>query len=265
MFPKKRYYSTLEWFVTQFGSLDSELMKAFLTVTTRAMQGNAGSQWLLVPMLDLQNHHSDERLINTARFAENGVGFEIRSTKFIPAGSELYTHYWGDYTNFFFEEFGFVEDYPQRWRFDLQLTDEYFGDTDEKKSRTTTMIDVRIGRRGGNDDKSTPDDFHLEWMSDVPPNNKSSLVNFLRDELRRLQKLEQEYFDHGNHVPEVENLLIWKYHKAIVVAMKQILLEVSNGDNNEMGEREGVKKVQLEGINGGNHDPSCLNLPHLSQ
>jgi hypothetical protein len=98
------------------------------------MQENTGSQWLLVPMLDLQNHHSDERLINTARFSENVAGFEIRSTKFIPAGSELYTHYWGDYKNFFFEEFGFVKDYLQWWRFELQLTDEYFNDIDEEKN-----------------------------------------------------------------------------------------------------------------------------------
>jgi hypothetical protein len=263
MFPKRRYYYFFERFVTQFGGLDSELMKAFLTVTTRAMQGNVGSQWLLVPMLDLQNHHSDKRLVNTARFAETGVGFEIRSTKFIPAGSELYTHYWGDYTNFFFEEFGFVEEYPQRWRFELQLTEEYFSDID--KSGTTTVIDVRINR-GGNDDKSTTEDFHLEWLSDVPPNKKSFPANFLRDELRRLLKMEREYFEHGNNVPEEENLLIWKYHKAIVVAIKQILLEFSkNEDSKQMGEGEGVKEVHMEGINGNDHDASCVNLPHLSQ
>ena len=262
IFPKHRYYQHFEWFVTHFGGLDSELMKAFLTVTTRAMQGNVGSQWLLVPILDLQNHHSDEQLINTARFAESGVGFEIRSTKFIPAGSELYTHYWGDYTNFFFEEFGFVEDYPRRWKFDLKLSDDSVGDNDEDISETTT-IDVRISRRN-DDERIENEDFDFEWLGNIPSNNKPMVARFLSDELRRLQKMEQEYLDRGNNVPEEENVLIWKYHQALVVAMKQILLDLSKDDMEEKGEQEGIKNVYLEDIKG-DHDSSCLNLPHISQ
>jgi hypothetical protein len=254
IFPSQRYYQTFEWFVMMYG-LDSELIKAWFTVATRAMQGNIGNQWLLVPIVDLQNHHSDDEVINTARYAQSGVGFEIRSTKYVTAGSELYTRYWGDYTNFFFEEFGFIEDYPHRWRFDFNRD---IDNRDVVEIDEAAMIDIQISRVN----ITTGEDFHMKWLSKIP-SETSSIEHFLRNELIRLERMEHEYVENGNNVPAEENVLIWDYHKALVTAIKQVLNELSQHTIDD-GDREAVARGLKKDLNAKNNLHSCLNIQDMS-
>ncbi|KAG7352299.1 SET methyltransferase domain containing protein [Nitzschia inconspicua] len=214
--PPHHFDRNVEWFVQHYG-MHSDLMKAFFWVSNRAMQADTGNQWLLVPLVDQYNHHSDDGKVNTARFASRGNGFEVIATKFVQAGSELYTKYWGDHTHFFFEEFGFVEEYPQRWEFDLR----HVGGS---------VLEVRLSPI---QNATNPKQFLLEWFTDTPD---TASMDIMQRELMRLQEFERVYLkdlDSYHSVPKTEKDLILRYHRALMTALNQVVVAASAGERSE--------------------------------
>lgn len=224
------------------------VLQSYYSVVTRAMQANSGMEWWLVPLVDQHNHQSDDALVNTIRYASRGKGFEVFSTKFIPAGSELYTNYWGDYTSFFYEEFGFVEHYPQRWKFDFRRVGGAELDVRLSVRRNTTAATT-----------NTPEEdpfFELDWFTDTP--DEVSL-NIMKKEVARLQAFEQEkHHDEDSRnglISKSEWDLIWDYHRALSTTLQQILVASTNDkDTSQQGEC-------IPGEMAGN---ACLSYGHES-
>jgi SET domain len=213
LLPPHHLERNVEEFVRKHG-MHSRLMTSYYWTMTRSIQADTGNQWLLVPLVDQYNHHSDDRIVNTARFASRGHGFEVRATKFIPAGSELYTQYWGDYTHYFFEEFGFVEGYPRRWMFDVR----HVGGSE--------VVDVRLSQQHSQNatNNNHDDTMLLEWFSGHPSDKVT--MDILQQEFVRLQEFQREHLSHyegNNLISKQENDLIWEYHRAILTALDQVL------------------------------------------
>jgi hypothetical protein len=203
--PPQHVERNVEWFIQTYG-MHSHLLTAYFAVSTRAMQADIGTEWLLVPLVDQFNHHSDENRINTVRSASYGRGFEVRATQFIAAGSELFSRYWGDYTHYFLEEFGFVEDYPRRWKFDLRP----FGGIE---------LDVRLHHRKNT--TKTNDTFDVEWFSDSPGEVS---IDILEKELTRLLEFEKEHCQQSVSIPHTESDIIWEYHRALTTTVREVII-----------------------------------------
>jgi hypothetical protein len=251
--PPRHLERNIEWFVQQYG-MDAKTMKAALSVITRAMQANIGSQWLLVPFVDLLNHHSDINKVNTKRFAKSGTGFEIQASKDIKAGSELYTQYWGQWTHYFFEEFGFVEFYPQRWRFEfpIQEGDDHNGSADGAANER--VVDVELNQlRSSNSttsSKRNQREFDLKWFSEFPSDN---LVEMLQKELARLERFKRDFANvetyQGTGVPEEELALAWEYHGVLTTAIEEVVdatFFVDKNDPPSWQQQQQQQKLQLQ-------------------
>jgi hypothetical protein len=206
--PTRHIERNIEWFVQAHG-MHSRLLTAYFAVSTRAVQANVGNQWLLVPLVDQINHHSDNSKVNTVRYASHGRGFEVMASQFIAAGSELFSRYWGDYTHYFLEEFGFVEDYPRRWQFDMRP----FGGNE---------LDVRLRPRKN---ATTDDQFDVEWFSDSPDELS---IDILQRELTRLGEFEKEHYQQKHVVPHTESELIWEYHRALTTTVRQVIIAATS-------------------------------------
>lgn len=117
---------------------DNELAKAaFYQFTSR------DEDTLMVPFYDMHNHSNDPKKLNTISHKPRSPGkpFVLSATRNINPGDQIYISYtrcnrcwhdetYKDCTTFshyssadLFDLFGFVEDFPQTWAFDIKTTD----------------------------------------------------------------------------------------------------------------------------------------------
>ncbi|CAB9523537.1 expressed unknown protein [Seminavis robusta] len=92
-----------------------------------ALVAQRGWDIVLCPLFDLVNHHNGAKLNTESTSVYDPNGFKVRASKAIEAGEEAYSTYdkcldcgdtaayWG--TPEIFREYGFVENFPQRWIF----------------------------------------------------------------------------------------------------------------------------------------------------
>jgi len=112
--PAGRTHSHVDWYqrTCKNGKEMTDLdWKALIILVTRA------SDVGLVPMYDLLNHHNG--LINTKLEYDTERGLSIIARSDIPAGAAIYNTYaysGMESTVDIFNTYGFVEDYPQLWR-----------------------------------------------------------------------------------------------------------------------------------------------------
>ena len=176
-----------------------------------ALAAQRGWDNMLIPVLDLVNHHNGK--VNTENnSARAGGNIIVQASKAIKAGEELYTTYdeciecggtadwWG--TPEIFRDFGFVEPYPQRYHFLKQ--DISFKIDEIVKDDGTSELDLTW------------------WEGEQVPGEWG--IHFLRDEVKRLKKVAKDEFDAAREVvPENELDAILKFHEAITVAMSTAL------------------------------------------
>ena len=150
----------IDWFLEKAGCLAGKKMtdldfQAFKIDLTRSMTSG------LVPMYDLMNHHNGK--INTYIEGDDDEGgVSVLSLVDIPAGFPIYNTYGrsGEKpTNDLFGQYGFVEDYPQLWRWnDSELEQLAQEKEDHAYHRYVT--------RGDNDVNSDENPNHLgEWLN----------------------------------------------------------------------------------------------------
>lgn len=122
--PQGDTHHHVDWFKGEGGCIAGKEMTdldfgAFKIILTRAMDSG------IVPMYDLMNHHNGK--INTYIKEDGDGGVYVMSLLDIPAGFPIYNTYGrsgSQSTNDLFTTYGFVEDYPQLWRWNDSELDE---------------------------------------------------------------------------------------------------------------------------------------------
>lgn len=121
----------------------------------------------LIPMYDLMNHHNG--LINTILEADGKGGLSVIASTAIARGEPIYNTYarsgWESSIDVF-NTYGFVEDFPQLWRW----SDDYLEQISTEDDRHANH---RYGMLGGNDDPTNrvihePNTHHHEVLVVTP-------------------------------------------------------------------------------------------------
>ncbi|KAL7465983.1 hypothetical protein ACHAXS_006295, partial [Conticribra weissflogii] len=135
--PSGETHRHIDWFKANClddreGGVSEVEWRALLIATTRSSDRG------LIPMYDLMNHHNG--LINT-RLSVDDIGFVVTASTDIAANEQIYSTYarsgWVSSVDLF-NTYGFVEDYPQIWRW-----------TDENLERLTSEDERHAHRRHG--------------------------------------------------------------------------------------------------------------------
>lgn len=125
--PAGETHRHINWYTTACNDSNEQLtdvqLRAFSMFLTRA--ADLG----MVPMYDLMNHHNG--LINTRLEVDDDGGLSVIATTAIQAGESIYNTYAREGVESsvdVFNTYGFVEDYPQLWRWSdkdmIQLVDD---------------------------------------------------------------------------------------------------------------------------------------------
>lgn len=158
--------------------------------------------WMM-PLSEKFNH--DKKLVGARlKFPSSddpyGYGLIVESTRQVKEGEQIYTdyrsgHYYGalDYTTAeLFSDFGFVEQYPQRWRF-------------------------HTGSQAiGFDLENSDDDCRITWHVDKRFITEES-VSFLREHLIRLRQLDDEI--EQSLAPQSERESVRQFREAMMIAL----------------------------------------------
>jgi len=174
---------------------------------------------LLVPIYDMYNHRNG-KYYNTRMIPTRGTGYKIVARKNIQAGDQIYNSYNlcdtcggrkdGYGTPEIFRDYGFIEDFPQRWQFEDQ----------------EIMFDLY-----------EQNDGHLRtvWKPKKPKDydDIEDAKEFFMKELKRLVKLRKiiwrmNYIDGKPSINENEWDATFEYHDAVVNAMTHAYNDLVN-------------------------------------
>lgn len=208
-------YHIDDWHKGCKGTTDAVDEHALLTVIQREFDE------FLIPGYDMLNHRNGIwPNVHSTRVREGDV-VEVRSSRIIYAGEQLYTTYSqcedceGRSTNYgtpeIFRDYGFVEQFPQRWVFQKQ---DFGFDVDENEDL----------------------ELVVEWMEAYPYPDEENL-DFLRDELDRLKDVEDQIKEGVVGVPEREMALLGEYLDSVIVAIDAALADHDN-ENEDIQEEE---------------------------
>ena len=252
---KKGYEDT--WLGECHGE-DTELAKAaFYQFTSR------DEDTLMVPFYDMCNHSNDPMKLNTISVKPNQQGkpFILRSIRDITPGEQIYISYnrchrcWFDKTyedcvNYsyygtsdVFDIFGFVEDFPQTWKFIMNIGDEDTPKWDELSfclGRDTTGESELVVSFGDN---------HSRNPEDEAPN--MSTIVYLGKQLTRLAELEETMKKDDKlmtSMPKYEWEMAWTYHQALMTAISAALLAsgLVEYDNDELVQNENERVIDSD-------------------
>ena len=133
-----------------------------------------------------------------------------------------------------FRDYGFIENYPQRWIF----------------GGGTLQFDLEEDNEGN---------IQLVWDEEDNPENtdKPETAKKFQRELRRLKKVKSmawhfRLYEDGNNVPEHEWNLVWEYHQAITDAISYAINDMV-GDNEKVPVFVGTRDGVCSGNSCGNH------------
>lgn len=193
-----------EWYDTT-----DELEFAYLTTVSRAWSDK------LVPIFDMINHRSG-RFANVDSTSVHGPDdVSVRATRDIVAGEQLYLSYMDCIDEKGFEneyvlpqllrDFGFVDQYPQRWIFPGEVDDNGKG----------LVFDI---------DFAQPDGGHamaLTWRTEEPTPKQQG---FLKQQLGRLQSIKPYVTQVANRLEsDYEKDVSLTYYRSMTVALEHAL------------------------------------------
>ena len=194
---------------------------------------------LMVPFYDMSNHSNDPKKLNTISQKPDRPGqpFVLRSTRDIRPGEQVYISYnrchrcWFDTsyedcvsysfygTSDVFDIFGFVEDFPQTWKFNMNVGDEANPHWDELKFCLT-----RDDTSSGGLVVTFGDNYTRDPDAEAP--NMANVV-YLGGQLMRLAEIEAT-MKNDNEVmetmPKYEWEMAWTYHHALMTSISAALL-----------------------------------------
>jgi spermidine synthase len=194
---------------------------------------------VMIPAFDMYSHRNGE-WFNTQTDTEVEVNHVTKATRVIEAGEQIYVSYnqceecegrdFGYGTGEILRDYGFVEDYPQRWHY--MATDMQF-EIDE------------------NEDTG---EIELTWDEHIQPSDddhESKL--FLRRQIRRLRRIKNIEYKDGK--PEAmadhEWDISWKFQQANIVAMTAAIKSLEEMDQGEYAKDKTCSAADLE---------LCLNV-----
>jgi len=181
-----------------------------------------GWDYVMVPLLDIMNHRNGHyyNTFSDSLMQKTKEAIQVRASRRIKVGEQIYTSYslcgvdcdnrkefYG--TPEILRDYGFVENYPQRWIFDEVLQFEI---------RDNSSIESP--RKGINYlAPPTSDELVVEWLSDVDELKEEDAA-YLTEELERLQELENSLKSNNYEaVPKEELEVILEYHKSLTTAL----------------------------------------------
>lgn len=196
---------------------DDRVLDALYLVMTR---GEGNDQAHLIPFHDLINHRNGP-YFNTDPIVNEGKSYQLVTLRDIKKDEQLQNSYnrckWCKiYSNppnesafivtaQLFEQYGFVESYPQRWVIpEVRLLFDIEGDDDDITENVTKPVAAMEGR-------------HVKFV--VPPSIRST--NFMLWEIVRLENFQDKYTEDdrvSNFIPKHEMDAIWHLHQTILSA-----------------------------------------------
>ncbi|KAL7527019.1 hypothetical protein ACHAWF_002005, partial [Thalassiosira exigua] len=231
--PHYRHLSFEETWVRGCGGEDTELARAaFYQFTARE------EDTLMVPFFDMHNHSNDLKYLNTIpeKPARPGEPFVMRAMRDIDPGEQISISYnrchpcWHDETyhdcrsysgygtSDMFDVFGFVEDFPQVWKFPMMVANE----------EGVLELDTLKFHLERTDEETLSVTYGDNWSpagDDEDP--LESHVRFLVTQLGRLKELESTTKENEGlreKVPKHQWDMAWKYHEALMVALSSAIL-----------------------------------------
>eukprot|EP00591_Stephanopyxis_turris_P013159 CAMPEP_0195534912 /NCGR_PEP_ID=MMETSP0794_2-20130614/43287_1 /TAXON_ID=515487 /ORGANISM="Stephanopyxis turris, Strain CCMP 815" /LENGTH=397 /DNA_ID=CAMNT_0040667905 /DNA_START=147 /DNA_END=1337 /DNA_ORIENTATION=+ len=176
-----------------------ELQAAMLTLSRETWD-------LMIPFYDMHNHHNGHKL-NTIIEIREGEKIEIRAARDIEKDEQVYESYnfcsecggrsTGYGTTELLFDYGFVENYPQRW---IIIDDVVEFDLDYTENGSHDELEVR-------------------WLTKHVP-SKSDILK-LNEEIEQLEALQSSSFSSfDNKVPHHEWEVTKQYLSALLVALK---------------------------------------------
>jgi spermidine synthase/S-adenosylmethionine/arginine decarboxylase-like enzyme len=193
---------------------------------------------LLIPVYDMYNHRNG-KWYNTHMKLNRGVNHQVTARRDIQPGEQIHNSYnmcdecggrkdsYG--TPEIFRDYGFIEDFPQRW--DLDNLD--------------VMFDLYQGENGT---------ILLSWDDGKKPTEESP-KRALAKELKRLYKIrhmiwQNEWNDGQPGIPLYEWDSIWEYHQAVVDAISLALNDLAGNETEKVPIGGKEETCSLEYCNG---------------
>jgi len=208
-----------DWFNDCNGDPEDELgMKAAMLVVSRADDD------LLVPVYDMYNHRNG-KYYNSHMKVIRGVNYQVTARRDIQPGEQIYNSYNmcdecggrrdGYGTPELFRDYGFVEEFPQRWNFE----DKDF------------MFDLA--------ESETSDEIVLTWSKgseSETDEEKEETKQMIKKEIHRLVKgrsiLWKSNFQNGKStIKESEWNSIWEFQQATVNALSYAFNDLTEDSN----------------------------------
>ena len=215
---------------------------------------------LMVPVYDMANHSNDPDKLNTLSYKPEAAGgvFRFIASKTIPPGGQIYNSYnrcnqcsnvpVSDCETFSFHRtpdlfvhFGFVEDYPQNWEFDPAHHSDEEDSSDDDDDDTEFEFCLHMNSESGEldaywDEDDAPDARDARWLQKhlIRLERLSDQKDLLEEKLVR--KLEGNDDSLGERMTRWEWESIWRYHHALVHAIKAAIYSVSADDKRFGGE-----------------------------
>lgn len=192
-----------------------------------------GYDKFLIPIWDMFNHQNGPLLNTENDSMYAGGGIEVRASKTIHAGEEIYTTYnecldCNDQTDYWgspeiLRDFGFVEQDPQIWVID---SDDFYIWFEKEIDEDTGEPEIFFMEE---------EDWYLDEqgvMQDGRPNEAG--IIFLKEQLKRLQILAEKDLTDRGPVPEKEWNTTLQFHRAYTDAISGVLAIVGNSVNEEL-------------------------------
>jgi spermidine synthase len=211
-----------DWYEDCHGDPKDELSgKAAMLVVSRADDD------LLVPVYDMYNHRNG-KYYNTIMKPDRGHNYEVTARKDIQPGDQIYNSYnmcetCGGRKNGYgtpevFRDYGFLEDFPQRWNFEEQ----------------DFMFDLSVSETSG--------EIEVTWSEEDKPKSDKDVEetkNAIMKELKRLVKkrklIWKTNFQNGKSaIKESEWNSLWEFHEAMVNALSYAFNDVNKNDDEEL-------------------------------
>mmetsp|Transcript_9911 Transcript_9911/g.13076 ORF Transcript_9911/g.13076 Transcript_9911/m.13076 type:complete len:497 (-) Transcript_9911:357-1847(-) len=218
------------WKANCDGGDDEFEQHVFLMVLQR------GWDEILIPVFDMMSHRNGDQWLNTKSnsiFEETLPYIQVRARKHIRAGGEIYTSYdqceecggrmdtYG--TQDIFRDYGFVENFPQKWIFENQNVAFRL---DQKQQQMKKQQD------GG---EKELEQLELTWITPIP--QEKEILEFFEQQIERLQYL---HIENLHEIPVNELATIRNFIKATMTAMKTMMgaaAVVVAADNEALAEK----------------------------
>ena len=182
----------------------------------------------LVPLLDMINHSPNFNIGKKTIKDDDGRPqyIVVFSTRNIRKGQQLYTSYRNrnrdrtHHAGTLFENFGFVEDFPQRWKLP----------TPQRRSNVEANqipADITFEVFKVTTEKEEVDEYEIEWERPSEGVSHPAAVDFLKEELSRIQGItafvEQTAASLSSNS---EREAILDYHWSMVIAYETVIADI---------------------------------------